>query len=159
MSTEDVAKGAQRKLPTTPPVVFTYQYLDSTYKYMLQPSTSSSGEYLLTFEPHRLVYFQLISNSTNEQYIRRENPNFMVKTPCDGTPPKPPTRSQQQNSDKPKKGHGPCYSYGGHLCSPCVTTGSNNGKRFGVLFESICDQNHSRRQHQLRRLRSGQSLL
>lgn len=54
VSTEDVA---QRKLPSTPPVVFTYQYLDSTYKYMLQPSTSSSGEYLLTFEPQRLVYF------------------------------------------------------------------------------------------------------
>ncbi|XP_066151353.1 uncharacterized protein ssp6 isoform X3 [Euwallacea fornicatus] len=122
VSTEDVA---QRKLPATPPVVFTYQYLDSTYRYMLQPSTSSSGEYLLTFEP------------------QRRDPNFIIKTPCASTPPKQPTRSQQQSLEKPKKAHGPCYSYGGHLCSPCVNTSSNNGDNTSLdaydLASPCCD--------------------
>ncbi|KAH1010920.1 uncharacterized protein LOC109539499 isoform X1 [Dendroctonus ponderosae] len=128
VSTEDVAKVAQRTQPATPPLVFTYQYLDNSYRYLLQPSNHSSGEYLLTFEPQR--------------YADSRDPNFIVKTPCDSTPPKQPTRSQQ-SAEKPKKGHGPCHSYGGHLCSPCVTVNTNNGDNTSLeaydLASPCCD--------------------
>ncbi|KAL1517588.1 hypothetical protein ABEB36_001330 [Hypothenemus hampei] len=128
VSTEDVAKVAQRRQPATPPLVFTYQYLDSSYRYMLQPSTSSSGEYLLTFEPQR--------------YSDRKDGNFIVKTPCESVPPKQPSRFQQ-TSEKPKKGHGPCHSYGGHLCAPCMNPNPNNGDNTSLdaydLASPCCD--------------------
>lgn len=49
VSTEDVAKVQQKQ--HTPPLIFAYQYLDPHYRYMLQPATGNSGEYLLTLEP------------------------------------------------------------------------------------------------------------
>ncbi|KAJ8945934.1 hypothetical protein NQ318_016762, partial [Aromia moschata] len=112
VSTEDVAKVAlqQQKQPT-PPLVFTYQYLDPHYRYMLHPSASSSGEYLLTFEPPR--YKDAQQQST-----------VIVKTPCDQRQ----SRGNQTNlaaaasSEKASKkaAHGPCHAYAGHLCAPCV---------------------------------------
>ncbi|XP_076262929.1 PDZ domain-containing short spindle 6 isoform X3 [Rhynchophorus ferrugineus] len=128
VSTEDVAKVAQCKQQPTPPLVFAYQYLDSTYRYMLQPSTSSSGEYLLTFEPQR--------------YRDQRDQNFIIKTPCDPTPQKQPLRSQN-SSEKSKKGHGPCHSYGGHLCNPCVNVNNSNGDNTSLeaydLASPCCD--------------------
>ncbi|XP_030762597.1 uncharacterized protein LOC115887333 isoform X2 [Sitophilus oryzae] len=112
VSTEDVAKIIQCKQQPTPPLVFAYQYLDSTYRYMLQPSSSSSGEYLLTYEPQRC------RNKRDE--------SFIVKTPCDPTPQKQQSKFQS-SSEKSKKGHGPCHSYSGHLCNPCIKANPNNG--------------------------------
>ncbi|XP_060520443.1 uncharacterized protein LOC132698418 isoform X2 [Cylas formicarius] len=127
VSTEDVAKVAQQKLHLTPPLVFAYQYFDTSYRYMLQPSTSSSGEYLLTFEP--------------QKHREKRDPGFIVKTPCDESA-KPISRSKT-NTDKVKKGHGPCHSYGGHLCSPCVTANPSNGDNTSLeaydLASPCCD--------------------
>ncbi|XP_063910508.1 uncharacterized protein LOC135127806 isoform X3 [Zophobas morio] len=107
VSTEDVAKVQQKQ--QNPPLIFAYQYLDPHYKYMLQPSASSSGEYLLTFEPSR---------------YRGEQHHFIVKTPCDA--PQKQNRGNQTNGngvEKPKKTS--CHSYAGHLCNPCMQSGNN----------------------------------
>jgi hypothetical protein len=87
VSTEDVAKTQQKQ--QNPPLIFAYQYLDPHYRYMLQPSASSSGEYLLTFEPSR---------------YRGDQHHFIVKTPCDA--PQKQNRGNQTGGngvEKPKK--------------------------------------------------------
>ncbi|KAJ8919866.1 hypothetical protein NQ315_006395 [Exocentrus adspersus] len=127
VSTEDVAKVAQQQKQPTPPLVFAYQYLDSHYRYMLHPSTSSSGEYLLTFEP--------------PQY--KEPPTgFIVKTPCD----QKQSRGNQTNLgtlEKPKKVHAQCQSYAGQLCNPCMQVQTNNGDNTSLdaydLASPCCD--------------------
>lgn len=122
VSTEDVAKVQQKQ--QNPPLIFAYQYLDPHYRYMLQPSASSSGEYLLTLEPSR---------------YRGDQHHFIVKTPCDA-PPKQNRGNQTNNGEKPKKVHPSntpsqslhpfqvqtsCHSYAGHLCNPCMQSGNN----------------------------------
>ncbi|XP_050311833.1 uncharacterized protein LOC126747326 isoform X2 [Anthonomus grandis grandis] len=123
VSTEDVA---QKKQPA--PLIFAYQYLDSTYRYLLHPSTSSSGEYLLTFDPQ-----------SESRYSDRRDQSFIIKTPQSQ---KPPTRSQY-SENKSKKGHGPCHSYGGHLCNPCLTVNTTNGDNTSLeaydLASPCCD--------------------
>lgn len=117
VSTEDVAK-VQRKTSTPPALIFAYQYLDPHYRYMLQPSTSSSGEYLLSFEPPR---------------YKGDQHHFIVKTPCE---PQQQQQQQQQGkshkgnqtngtSSKSKKSHDSCHGYGGHLCNPCIRPNNN----------------------------------
>ncbi|XP_072382634.1 uncharacterized protein ssp6 isoform X2 [Diabrotica undecimpunctata] len=123
VSTEDVAKVAQQQKQVTPPLAFAYQYLDSRYRYILHPSTSSSGEYLLTLEqPHY-----------------KDQHNLIVKTPCD----QKQTRASQTRMDKPKKPPVLCQRYAGQLCNPCMQSGSNNGDnnryfRIGTGLTSQC---------------------
>ncbi|EEZ99637.1 uncharacterized protein ssp6 [Tribolium castaneum] len=102
VSTEDVAKVQQKQ--QNPPLIFAYQYLDPHYRYMLQPSASSSGEYLLTLEPSR---------------YRGDQHHFIVKTPCDA--PQKQNRGNQTNGTetKPKK------VQSGHLCNPCMQSANN----------------------------------
>ncbi|KAG5878110.1 hypothetical protein JTB14_017977 [Gonioctena quinquepunctata] len=128
VSTEDVAKVAQQQKHPTPPLVFAYQYLDSQYRYMLHPSTSSSGEYLLTFEPPRY----------------KDQQSFIVKTPCD----QKQSRGNQTNlgsMEKPKKPPILCQSYAGQLCNPCLQSGSgsSNGDNTSLdaydLASTCCD--------------------
>ncbi|RZC34898.1 uncharacterized protein BDFB_004797 [Asbolus verrucosus] len=107
VSTEDVAKVQQKQ--QNPPLIFAYQYLDPHYRYMLQPSASSSGEYLLTFEPSR---------------YRGDQHHFIVKTPCEA-PPKQNRSNQTNSMEKPKKVQTSCHSYAGHLCNPCMQSGNN----------------------------------
>ncbi|KAK9754498.1 hypothetical protein QE152_g1251 [Popillia japonica] len=116
VSTEDVAKVQQRQ-PTPPTLILAYQYLDPHYRYMLQPSTSSSGEYLLTFEQPR---------------YKTEQQHFIVKTPCDQqqTQQQRPVYKTNQNNGsasmtKARKIQEPCHSYTGHLCNPCMQPNNN----------------------------------
>lgn len=110
LSTEDVAK-VQQKPQTPPTLILAYQYLDPRYHYMLQPTKTTSGEYLLTFEQPR---------------YKGDDHHFIVKTPCNNPPPKQ-TRSSQVNgnSSKTKKTHDTCHGYAGHLCSPCIQSSNN----------------------------------
>lgn len=125
VSTEDVAKVQHKQ--QTPPLVFAYQYLDSSYRYLLHPSNSNSGEYLLTFEPPK---------------YKTESHNVIVKTPCE--PSQRQARGNQTNSmEKPKKSHGPCHAYTGHLCNPCIQSNTNNGDNTSLeaydLASPCCD--------------------
>lgn len=125
VSTEDVAK-VQQKHHQPPALILAYQYLDPHYRYMLQPSTSSSGEYLLTFEAPR---------------YKGDQHHFIVKTPCD--PPPNQIKANQANGSlgKSKKSEG-CHSYTGHLCNPCIQP-SNNGDNTSLdaydLASPCCD--------------------
>ncbi|CAG9861228.1 unnamed protein product [Phyllotreta striolata] len=125
VSTEDVAKVVQQK-QITPPLAFAYQYLDSRYRYVLHQSTSSSGEYLLTFEP------------TGSHL--KDMQNFVVKTPCD----QKQTRGCQTRPEKAKKPPVFCQRYAGQLCSPCIRSGgSSNGDNNSLdaydLASPCCD--------------------
>lgn len=94
---------------------------------MLHPSASSSGEYLLTLEPPRY----------------KDQSNLMVKTPSD----QKQSRGNQTNltcsQDKTKKAHGPCHTYTGQLCNPCVQRSTNNGDNTSLdaydLASPCCD--------------------
>lgn len=119
VSTEDVAVAAKIQQPTPgPTLMLAYQYLDPRYKtYVLQPSASSSGEYLLSFEPPR---------------FKGDQHHFIVKTPCDTH--KQPRANQTNNSSTSSKSksknnqnqeHSHSGSYGGHLCNPCIQTSNN----------------------------------
>lgn len=122
VSTEDVAKVQQRQ-PTPPTLILAYQYLDPHYSYMLQPSTSSSGEYLLTFEQPR--------------YKTEQPQHFIVKTPCDQQQQSSTQQQQQRSAFKSNHTNGssgltknkrlqePCHSYAGHLCNPCMQPNNN----------------------------------
>ncbi|KRT79551.1 PDZ domain-containing protein [Oryctes borbonicus] len=121
VSTEDVAKVQQRQ-PTPPTLILAYQYLDPHYRYMLQPSTSSSGEYLLTFEQPR--------------YKTEQQQHFIVKTPYDQQQQtqqqhhqKTTLKSNQTNGsmglNKTRKVQEHCNSYTGHLCNPCMQPNNN----------------------------------
>ncbi|GLV33989.1 short spindle 6 [Carabus blaptoides fortunei] len=111
VSTEDVAAKAQQQQPT---LMLAYQYLDPHYRtYVLQPSASSSGEYLLSFEPPR---------------FKGDQHHFIVKTPCDSHKQ---SRGNQTNGSstakvKASKSQEHSHSYGGHLCNPCMQTNSNH---------------------------------
>lgn len=109
LSTEDVAK-VQQKPQTPPTLILAYQYLDPRYHYMLQPTKTTSGEYLLTFEQPR---------------YKGDDHHFIVKTPCN--PPPKQTRANPSNggSSKSKKGHETCHAYASHLCSPCIQSSNN----------------------------------
>ena len=111
VSTEDVAK-AQQKSSTPPTLILAYQYLDPHYRYMLQPSTSNSGEYLLMFEPPK---------------YKNEPQHFIVKTPCDPQQQKHTKSSQSNgNTGKSRKNNQESYhSYTGHLCNPCLQPNNN----------------------------------
>lgn len=109
VSTEDVAK-VQQKTSTPPALIFAYQYLDPHYRYMLQPSTSNSGEYLLSFEPPR---------------YKGDQHHFIVKTPCEPQQPKSNKGNQTNGASKNKKSHDSCHGYGTHLCNPCIQPSSN----------------------------------
>ncbi|KAF5289951.1 hypothetical protein FQR65_LT11698 [Abscondita terminalis] len=106
VSTEDVAKIQQKQ--HHPTVMLAYQYLDRRYSYVLQPSTTSSGEYLLTFEPPRY-----------------QPDHFIVKTPCD-TPQQQSKSNQTNGGGKCRKNVESCQGYAGHLCNPCMQA-NNNG--------------------------------
>lgn len=120
VSTEDVAKVQQRQ-PTPPTLILAYRYLDPHYRYMLQPSTSNSGEYLLTFEQPR--------------YKTEQHQHFIVKTPCDQQQMqqqhqhRTPFKSNQTNDTsgmtKNRKMEEPYHSYTGHLCNPCMQPNSS----------------------------------
>lgn len=103
VSTEDVAAKAQQK-PAQPTLILAYQYLDPHYRYMLQPSTSNSGEYLLTFEQPR---------------YHGDQHHFIVKTPCE----KPKMQSNVGPTAKTKKAHE--HSYTNQLCNPCIQPNHN----------------------------------
>lgn len=111
VSTEDVAKVAQQQKQPAPPLIFAYQYLNSQYRYMLHPSASTSGEYLLTLEPPRT----------------KDQTNMMVKSPCDQKQSRGNQTNMTCGQEKVKKIHGPCHSYAGQLCNPCMQTSTNNG--------------------------------
>lgn len=105
VSTEDVAKVPQQQ----PTIMLAYQYLDPHYRtYVFQPSTSSSGEYLLSFESPR---------------FKSAQHHFIVKTPCDTHKP---TRSSETNTSKNKsKNSEQSHGYGAHLCNSCMRINTN----------------------------------
>lgn len=107
---------------------FTYGFNES-FRYMLHPSASSSGEYLLTLEPPR--------------YKDPSSGNLIVKTPVDQRQ----SRGNQTNltcgQEKPKKSYGPCHNYAGQLCNPCVQPSATNGDNTSLdaydLASPCCD--------------------
>ncbi|PSN54572.1 hypothetical protein C0J52_07106, partial [Blattella germanica] len=77
VSTEDVARVQHQ--PQTQQLLLAYQYLDPRYRaYMLQPSTSSSGEYFVSWP----------SNHGSQQHSRSDGSNHhhqhVVMKPCEG---------------------------------------------------------------------------
>lgn len=125
VSTEDVAKIQQKQHPPT--VMLAYQYLDRRYSYVLQPSTTNSGEYLLTFEPPRY------------------QDHFIVKTPSDT--PQQQSKGNQTNgggNGKCRKSTETCHGYAGHLCNPCMQA-NNNGDNTSLeaydLASPCCNPN------------------
>lgn len=101
VSTEDVAKTPQQQ----PTIMLAYQYLDPHYRtYVFQPSASSSGEYLLSFESPR---------------FKSAQHHFIVKTPCD-------THKQREaTTSKPKQKQQESHSYSTHLCNSCMKINTN----------------------------------
>lgn len=110
VSTEDVAKVPQ----PTQTVMLAYQYLEPHYRtYILQPSASNSGEYLLPFESPR---------------FKSAQHHFIVKTPCDSHKPTrsndTSTSSSKSKSKNHQDGH-QSHSYSVHLCPSCMRINSN----------------------------------
>lgn len=94
---------------------------------MLRPSTSSSGEYLLTLEPPRY----------------KDQTTVMVKTPVDQKQSRGNQTNMSCNQEKPKKSHGPCHNYAGQLCNPCMQASKTNGDNTSLdaydLASPCCD--------------------
>lgn len=106
VSTEDVAKVPQQ----TQTVLLAYQYLDPHYRtYVLQPSTSNSGEYLLPFESPR---------------FKTAQHHFIVKTPCDNTQ-KTTRNAETTTTSKSKSNQDGGSRYSVHLCPSCMQSNSN----------------------------------
>lgn len=133
VSTEDVAKAQQRQQHPSPTVMLAYQYINPRYRYVLHPSTTSSGEFLLSFEQPQP------SRSKEDQH------HFIVKTPCDA--PLKQSKDTQTNTGsigKTKKVAEVCHNYAGHLCNPCIQTSGSNGdntslEAYDLAASPCCD--------------------
>lgn len=111
VSTEDVAKVPQG----TPSIMLAYQYLDPHYRtYVFQPSTSNSGEYLLSFESPR---------------FKSAQHHFIVKTPCDTHKPNRSSDTNETSTKSSKssknRAENQSNSYSSHLCNSCMRINSN----------------------------------
>lgn len=115
VSTEDVASKHKHTQ-----VMLTYQYLDPSYRaYVLQPSTSRSGDYVVSLGPPR---------------SRSDHHHFIVKTPCDSQGVSITSRqihggfsnqvngTHQPNAKPSKKSSGHNHS---HRCNPCYPPQNN----------------------------------
>lgn len=115
VSTEDVASKHKHTQ-----VMLTYQYLDPNYRaYVLQPSTSRSGDYVVSLGPPR---------------SRSDHHHFIVKTPCDSQGVSITSRqihggfsnqvngTHQPNVKPAKKSGGHNHS---HRCNPCYPPQNN----------------------------------
>lgn len=153
LSTEDVNSSRLNKQRSVPPpaqFMLTYQYFDPHCRYILRPSTGSSGEYLVSIgQPSRSKsdHQQLLGNNSSSEHLHHQLPSYrhppqynQHKLSQNATLPpahqhKPPT---DQKSTKSRHCHG-------HSCNPCVgqkkdkTNGDNVSLDAYDLASPCCD--------------------
>lgn len=114
VSTEDVASKQKHTQ-----VMLTYQYLDPSYRaYVLQPSTSRSGDYVVSLGPPR---------------SRSDHHHFIVKTPCDSQgvsitsrPIHPGFTNQTNGNQTPPNSKSTKKTHNhSHRCNPCYPPQNN----------------------------------
>lgn len=113
ISEDDLTKSNSKHSPNViaPPVQFmlaTYQYLDPQYRYLLKPSVSNCGEYLLSIGPPAR------SKSEHQQFY---NTNSMSRDELNASQENVENRENQKETHCTTKSRNHCHK---RSCNPCL---------------------------------------